>query len=243
MGSGAGAAVPDGGAPAGSGGGPGAVPGPVRVVVVDDDALVRAGLRLILGGDPGLSVVGECADGQEAVAEVLRLRPDVVLMDVRMPRVDGLTALRTLRARGSAARVVVLTTFDADELVLRALREGAAGFLLKDTPPAQLVDAVRRVAAGEPALSPTVTAQLIASVAQPQDAGRRVAARRLLAGLTPRERDVALAVAEGLSNTEIAAQLHLGLATVKTHVGHLYAKLGAANRVQVARVVHDAGRP
>ncbi|MFS0703723.1 response regulator [Cellulomonas sp. 179-A 9B4 NHS] len=213
----------------------------VRVVVVDDDAMVRSGLRLILGGDRRIEVVGECGDGQEAVAEVLRLRPDVVLMDVRMPRVDGVTALRTLRSRGSAARVVVLTTFDADELVLRALREGAAGFLLKDTPPAQLVDAVHRVAAGEPALSPTVTAQLIATVAQPQDAARRAAARRLLAGLTPRERDVAVAVAQGLSNTEVAARLHLGLATVKTHVGHLYAKLGAANRVQVARVVHDAG--
>jgi DNA-binding NarL/FixJ family response regulator len=214
---------------------------PVRLVVVDDDALVRASLRLILGGDPGLDVVAECADGAEAVDVVTRLAPDVVLMDVRMPRVDGLTALRTLRDRGSAAKVVVLTTFDADELVLRALREGAAGFLLKDTPPHQLVDGIRRVAAGEPILSPTVTAQLIANVTQPQDDGRRADALRRLEQLTPRERDVATAVARGLSNGEIAEQLYLGLATVKTHVAHLFAKLDVTNRVQIARLVHDAG--
>ena len=213
----------------------------VRVVVVDDDALVRASLRMILGGDPRLEVVAECADGAEAVTVVQRLRPDVVLMDVRMPRVDGLTALRSLAAAGSPARVIVLTTFDADELVLRALREGAAGFLLKDTPPAQLVDGIHRVAAGEPILSPTVTAQLIASVAKPEDAERRAAALRALEVLTPRERDVAVAVAEGLSNQEVAERLYLGLATVKTHVAHLFAKLGVANRVQIARLVHDAG--
>lgn len=224
--------LPTPGAPAGA---------PVRVLVVDDDALVRASLRMILGGDPGIEVVGECADGGEAVAEALRLRPDVVLMDVRMPRVDGLTALRTLQERGSTARVVVLTTFDADELVLRALRDGAAGFLLKDTPPAQLVEGVHRVAAGEPILSPTVTAQLIATVTRPGDEDRREDARRRLDLLTPRERDVAVAVARGLSNTEIAAELYLGLATVKTHVGHLFAKLEATNRVQIARLVHEAG--
>jgi DNA-binding NarL/FixJ family response regulator len=213
----------------------------VRLVVVDDDALVRASLRMILGGDPALDIVAECADGAEAVEVVGRLRPDVVLMDVRMPRVDGLTALRTLRAQGSTARVVVLTTFDADELVLRALREGAAGFLLKDTPPAQLVEGVRRVAAGEPILSPTVTAQLIATVTRPEDRSRRDDAVRRLEQLTPRERDVATAVARGLSNAEIAEQLFLGLATVKTHVAHLFAKLDVTNRVQIARLVHDAG--
>jgi DNA-binding NarL/FixJ family response regulator len=216
-------------------------PAPVRLVVVDDDALVRASLRMILGGDPALDIVAECADGAEAVEVVGRLRPDVVLMDVRMPRVDGLTALRTLRAQGSTARVVVLTTFDADELVLRALREGAAGFLLKDTPPAQLVEGVRRVAAGEPILSPTVTAQLIATVTRPEDRSRRDDAVRRLEQLTPRERDVATAVARGLSNAEIAEQLFLGLATVKTHVAHLFAKLDVTNRVQIARLVHDAG--
>nr|WP_249669029.1 response regulator transcription factor [Cellulomonas hominis] len=216
-------------------------PAPVRLVVVDDDALVRASLRMILGGDPAIDIVAECADGAEAVDVVGRLRPDVVLMDVRMPRVDGLTALRTLRAQGSTARVVVLTTFDADELVLRALREGAAGFLLKDTPPAQLVEGVRRVAAGEPILSPTVTAQLIATVTRPEDRTRRDDAVRRLEQLTPRERDVATAVARGLSNAEIAEQLYLGLATVKTHVAHLFAKLDVTNRVQIARLVHDAG--
>jgi DNA-binding NarL/FixJ family response regulator len=216
-------------------------PAPVRLVVVDDDALVRASLRMILGGDPALEIVAECAGGAEAVDVVGRLRPDVVLMDVRMPRVDGLTALRTLRAQGSTARVVVLTTFDADELVLRALREGAAGFLLKDTPPAQLVEGVRRVAAGEPILSPTVTARLIATVTRPEDRSRRDDAVRRLEQLTPRERDVATAVARGLSNAEIAEQLFLGLATVKTHVAHLFAKLDVTNRVQIARLVHDAG--
>jgi DNA-binding NarL/FixJ family response regulator len=214
---------------------------PVRLVIVDDDALVRASLRMILGGDPTLDVVAECADGAEAVDVVTRLTPDVVLMDVRMPRVDGLTALRTLQSRGSTARVVVLTTFDADDLVLRALREGAAGFLLKDTPPAQLVEGIRRVAAGEPILSPAVTARLIATVTRPDDTDRREEALRALAPLTPRERDVAVAVAEGLSNQEIAERLFLGLATVKTHVAHLFAKLGVSNRVQIARLVHDAG--
>ena len=220
---------------------PDGAPDVVRLVVVDDDALVRASLRMILGGDPRIDVVAECADGAEAVDTVTRLRPDVVLMDVRMPRVDGLTALRTLVAAGSPARVIVLTTFDADELVLRALREGAAGFLLKDTPPAQLVDGIFRVAAGAPILSPTVTAQLIASVTRPEDEDRRADALRALEPLTPRERDVAVAVAEGLSNQEIAERLYLGLATVKTHVAHLFAKLGVTNRVQIARLVHDAG--
>ena len=220
---------------------PDGAPDVVRLVVVDDDALVRASLRMILGGDPRIDVVAECADGAEAVDTVTRLRPDVVLMDVRMPRVDGLTALRTLVAAGSPARVIVLTTFDADELVLRALREGAAGFLLKDTPPAQLVDGIFRVAAGAPILSPTVTAQLIASVTRPEDEDRRADALRALEPLTPRERDVAVAVAEGLSNQVIAERRYLGLATVKTHVAHLFAKLGVTNRVQIARLVHDAG--
>nr|WP_276582567.1 response regulator transcription factor [Cellulomonas sp. RIT-PI-Y] len=213
----------------------------IRLVVVDDDALVRASLRLILGGDTDLELVAECTDGAQAVEAVLRLSPDVVLMDVRMPRVDGLTALRDLREARSTAKVIVLTTFDADDLVLRALREGAAGFLLKDTPPHLLVDGIRRVAAGEPILSPTATAHLIATLTQPQDGARREEALQRLASLTPRERDVATAVARGLSNAEIAAQLYLGLATVKTHVGHLFTKLDVTNRVQIARLVHAAG--
>ncbi len=213
---------------------------PVRVAVVDDDALVRAGLRLILGGDPRLEVVGEAGDGAEAAALVARHRPDVVLMDIRMPRTDGLTATRELTARADGPRVIVLTTFDTDEMVLTALRHGAAGFLLKDTPPARLVEAVHRVAAGQPILSPSVTAQLIAAVTHEDDTRKR-AARARLDRLTEREREVALAVARGLSNAEIAAELYLGVATVKTHIGRLFTKLDASNRVQIALCVHDAG--
>ncbi|WP_308221714.1 response regulator transcription factor [Georgenia sp. EYE_87] len=198
----------------------------VRVALVDDDPLVRAGLRMILGGDAGLDLVGEAADGHEALDRVERERPDVVLMDIRMPRLDGLAATRRLAERGASTRVIVLTTFDTDEMVLTALRHGAAGFLLKDTPPEDLVRAVRRAARGEPMLSPSVTAQLIAAVARPADDGRERSARDRLARLTDREREVAVAVGRGLSNAEIARDLYMGVATVKTHVGHLFAKLG-----------------
>ncbi|GHH38571.1 response regulator [Lentzea cavernae] len=212
----------------------------VRLVVVDDDPLVRAGLLMILGGAEDVEVVGEASDGHDAVDVVVRARPDVVLMDIRMPRMDGLAATRRLRDRGSPARVIVLTTFDTDELVLTALREGAAGFLLKDTRPADIVAAVRRVALGEPMLSPSVTSRLIAVATRQGDGSRQRKARALLARLTEREREVARAVAEGLSNAEIADSLHLGLATVKTHVGSVFAKLEVTNRVQVSRYVHDA---
>jgi DNA-binding NarL/FixJ family response regulator len=210
------------------------------VALVDDDPLVRAGLRMILGGSAHIDIVGEAGDGQEALDLVAREAPDVVLMDIRMPRMDGLAATKALRARGDRTRVIVLTTFDADEMVLTALRSGAAGFLLKDTPPAALVEAVGRVALGEPTLSPSVTAQLIATVVSVPDDRRRVARERL-GRLTERERAVALAIGRGLSNAEIAAELYLGVATVKTHIGHLFTKLEATNRVQIAREVHDAG--
>ncbi|MFC5930431.1 response regulator [Cryobacterium melibiosiphilum] len=212
----------------------------IRVALVDDDALVRAGLRMILGGDPALEIVGEASDGRAALDLISSEVPDVVLMDIRMPRMDGLAATRALQERGDRARVIVLTTFDTDDMVFTALRHGAAGFLLKDTPPAQLVAAVHRVANGEPMLSPSVTAQLIASVvAAPDD--RRQRARELLGRLTDRETEVAIAIERGLSNAEIAAELFMGVATVKTHVGHLFTKLDAANRVQIARCIHDAG--
>ena len=213
----------------------------VRVVLVDDDPLVRAGLRMILGGAPDLHVVAEAADGQEGVDVVLREAPDVVLMDIRMPRMDGLVATRRLRDHGAATRIIVLTTFDTDDMVLTALSHGAAGFLLKDTPPADLVDAVRRVAAGQPILSPSVTAQLIAAVTRPRDESVQRAAEARLTRLTERELEVAKAVSEGLTNAEIASRLHLGVATVKTHVGELFSKLEVTNRVQVARCLHEAG--
>lgn len=214
----------------------------VRVVLVDDDPLVRAGLRMILGGAGDLEVVGEASDGHGAVETVERLVPDVVLLDVRMPGLDGLAAARRLRERGSPVRVIVLTTFDTDEMVLTALRDGAAGFLLKDTPPEDIVDAVRRVARGQPMLSPTVTARLIAAVAPPAataHSAERRATRPRLARLTDRERAVAEAIAAGLTNAEIATRLHMGTATVKTHVGSIFAKLEVTNRVQVARSMHD----
>ena len=218
----------------------------VRVLVVDDDPLVRAALAMVLGGAEGLVLVGEASDGDEVSAAVAATAPDVVLMDIRMPRTDGLTATEQLRSRPGAPEVIVLTTFDADASVLRALRAGASGFLLKDTPPAAIVDAVRRVAAGDPMLSPTVTRQLIAHVAE-ADGGstdvddRTLRATGLLDRLSDREREVALAVGQGLSNAQIAGELYMSVATVKAHVSRLLAKLEAANRVQVALVVHDAG--
>jgi DNA-binding NarL/FixJ family response regulator len=212
---------------------------PIRVLIVDDDALVRAGLTMILSGDDEVRVVAEAADGSEVPAAVSEHRPDVVLMDIRMPRVDGLAATEALRRRPDAPEVLVLTTFDADEYVLRALRAGAGGFLLKDTPPMEIRAAVRKVAQGEATLSPAVTRRLIAHVAAaPPD---RSAAARQLDRLSDRERDVALAVGQGKSNAEISAELFMSVATVKAHVSRLLTKLGLNNRVQIALLVHDAG--
>ncbi|MCW2137852.1 response regulator [Actinoplanes cyaneus] len=212
---------------------------PVRVLIVDDDPLVRAGLSMILNGADDVRVVGQAGDGGEVPDAVAEHRPDVVLMDIRMPGVDGLTATEALRRRPDAPEVLVLTTFDADEFVLRALRAGAGGFLLKDTPPAQIRDAVLRVASGEATLSPSVTRQLITHVTAPQP-DRRQAGRRL-DQLSTRELDVALAVAQGKSNAEIATDLFMSIATVKAHVSRLLTKLGLNNRVQIALLVHDAG--
>jgi DNA-binding NarL/FixJ family response regulator len=215
----------------------------VNVVVVDDDPLVRAGLRLILGGTPQISVVADAADGADAVDVVRRTRPDVVLMDIRMPRLDGLEATRRVVALPDAPRVIVLTTFDTDDMVLQALRAGAAGFLLKDTPPERLVAAVLAAADGEPTLSPSVMTQLIARVSAevPDPAVRPGSAAQRVASLTDREREVAVVLARGLSNAEIAAELYLSVPTVKTHLSRILDKLGAANRVQAAIAVHDAG--
>jgi DNA-binding NarL/FixJ family response regulator len=214
---------------------------PVRVLVVDDDPLVRSALRLVLGGDPGVELVGEAADGAEGRAAAASLRPDVVLMDVRMPREDGIAATEALVAGPRPPAVVVLTTFDADETVLAAIRAGASGFLLKDTPPEQILAAVHRVHAGEPMLSPSVTRTVMAAVAAASGDPRGTGARALVEGLGERERQVALAVGRGLTNAEIAAELYLSVATVKSYVTTLMAKLDAANRVQIAIRVHDAG--
>ncbi|OKJ04145.1 LuxR family transcriptional regulator [Streptomyces sp. CB01249] len=217
---------------------------PVRLLIVDDDPLVRAGLKLMLGGADDIDIVGEGADGSEAEALVDRLRPDVVLMDIRMPVMDGLTATEALRARPDAPEIVVLTTFHADEQVLRAIRAGAAGFVLKDTPPARIVESVRRVAAGDPVLSPAVTRQLMARAAgsgQEERVDRAARARERIALLADREREVAVAVGRGRSNAEIAATLYLSVATVKTQVSRILAKFGFNNRVQIALLVHDAG--
>ena len=212
-----------------------------RVLLVDDDALVRSGLRIMLNGADGIDVVGEAADGREVLGAVDRHRPDVVLMDIRMPQLDGIAATRLLRAQPMPPEVIVLTTFDADELVLRALRAGAAGFLLKDTPPTEIVRAIELVHAGDGMLSPAVTRRLIALVAGGEGEGdRRDRARERLGSLSEREREVALAVGRGCSNADIAAELHMSVATVKAHVSRVLAKLGAENRVQIALLVQDA---
>ncbi|MFT7710700.1 response regulator [Clavibacter tessellarius] len=213
---------------------------PIRVVVVDDDALVRAGLRMLLGGGHGLEVVGEAPDGLAAAAVIARTAPDVVLMDIRMPVCDGIAATAREVARRPDLPVIVLTTFDADELVLGALRAGARGFLLKDTPPAELVDAVRQAAAGRSILSPSVLDTVIGVAAQ-RDRGDRTAERARFDTLTEREQEVALAIARGLPNARIAADMFVSVATVKTHVGHVLEKLGVDGRVQVAVLVHEAG--
>ncbi|MEV2277922.1 response regulator transcription factor [Nocardiopsis sp. NPDC049922] len=212
----------------------------IGVVIVDDDALVRVGLVMMLGGAPDIRVLAEAEDGGQVLDLVDEHAPDVVLMDIRMPTVDGLTATERLRARPNPPEVLVLTTFDADEHVLRALRAGAAGFLLKDTPPAQIVESVRQVARGLPVLSPAVTRRLIDRVAASDHDERAERARERLSALNARELEVAVAVGQGRSNADIAARLFLSVPTVKTHVSSILTKLGLNNRVQVALLVHDA---
>lgn len=212
----------------------------IRVLIADDEALVRSGLRMIVESTDDVRVAAEAADGCAAVAEALAHRPDVVLMDVRMPRLDGLAATRELARLATPPRVIVLTTFHLDEYVHDALRAGAAGFLLKDTPPRELLHAIRVVAGGEAMLSPVVTRRLIETFASGRSA-QGAAARERLQRLTPREREVLALVAEGCSNAEVGRRLQMSEATVKTHVSRLLDKLEAANRVQVALVAFDAG--
>jgi DNA-binding NarL/FixJ family response regulator len=211
------------------------------VLVVDDDPLVRSALTLMLGGDAGLSVAGEAPDGAAGLRAWRELRSDVVLMDIRMPVLDGVDATRALKAEDGPPQVIVLTTFDADEHVLQALAAGADGFLLKDTPPPEIVAAIRAVAEGEPMLSPSATRAVLGRIRESSTGDRSGVAQRALDTLTERERDVALEVGRGLSNAEIARRLHLSVPTVKAHVSRLFDKLQVTNRVQIAIVVHDAG--
>jgi DNA-binding NarL/FixJ family response regulator len=207
----------------------------IRVLIADDHELVRTGFRKILESEPGLEVVAEAADGGEAVEAALLHRPDVVLMDVRMPRLDGIEAARTLSA---TTRVLMLTTFDLDEYVFEAIRAGASGFLLKDTPAEELIRAIRVVADGQALLAPTVTRRLVEEfAARPRPAQRPEA----LADLTPRELEVLGLLARGLSNVEIAAELVVGDATVKTHVARILQKLGLRDRVQAVVLAYEAG--
>jgi DNA-binding NarL/FixJ family response regulator len=211
----------------------------VRVLIVDDDPLVRAGLTMMLDGADGIEVVGEAADGDGVMAAVDRHSPDVVLMDLRMPRTDGITATRRVRSRQNPPEVIVLTTFDADENVVGALRAGASGFLLKDTPPARIVSAIHRVADGEPILSPHLMRRLMDRATT--QAGSLDRARAALAALSPREYDVMLAVGQGKTNAEIAGELFMSVATVKAHITHILTKLDVGNRTQIALLAHDAG--
>jgi DNA-binding NarL/FixJ family response regulator len=211
----------------------------IRVVVVDDEPMVCAHLRTILGASGDIEVVGEAHDGAEGIDAVLRDRPDVVLMDLRMPRMDGLTAIERISGLAGPPVIVVLTTFDADQYVLRALRAGAAGFLVKSTPPEDLIGLVRVAAEGHTVLSPAAARRLIAASADSHSARER--ARKLVGPLTGREAEVLACLGEGLSNAQIAARLYLSEATVKGYVSRTLDKLGCANRTQAGLLAHDAG--
>jgi DNA-binding NarL/FixJ family response regulator len=215
---------------------------PVRVLIVDDDALVRSGLTMMLGGADSVEVVGEAQDGSEVLGAIDRHRPDVLMLDLRMPNVDGLGALALLRGQPQPPAVIVLTTFDTDEHVLQALRQGAAGFLVKDTPPAEIVRAIELVASGESMLSPTVTRRLIDHLAADSAGDERRRAADRLRRLSPRDVEIADAIAQGKANAVIAAELHLSVATIKSHVSAMLATLQLENRVQLALLVQDARR-
>ena len=211
----------------------------IRVLLVDDQALLRTGFRMILQAQPDLEVVGEAVDGADAVRQVAVLRPDVVLMDVRMPVMDGVQATAAIAAGATASRVLILTTFDVDEYAFAALRAGASGFLLKDVPPSELAGAIRAVAAGDAVVSPRITRQLLDRVPLDPPAADDGDRASVLATLTDRERQIFGAVAKGLSNAEIAIRLHLSEATVKTHITRVLAKLQLRDRVQVVIFAYE----
>lgn len=213
---------------------------PITVLLVDDQELMRMGLSMVLGSQDDIEIVGDAADGAAAISAVERLRPDVVLMDVRMPGVDGVTATERIVASHPEVRVIVMTTFDLDEHALGALRAGASGFLLKDTPPEDLVSAIRSVAVGDAVVSPRVTRRLISRIVA--DERREVATRSSdVESLTDREREVLLLIATGKSNAEIASELVVSEATVKTHVGRVLTKLGLRDRVQAVVLAYELG--
>ncbi|MFF0555733.1 response regulator [Streptomyces sp. NPDC020472] len=214
---------------------------PIRVVIADDEPLIRAGIRMILISDPEIEVVGEAADGREAVEAARAHAADVVLLDIQMPVLDGLSALPELRRAAPAARVIVLTTFGERENVLRALEHGGAGFLLKDTAPAELIRAVRAAAAGDAYLSPAATRHVVERLAMGREVERAEQARARVAALSEKERDVLALLGEGLSNADAGKRLHMSEATVKTYVSRILAKLDCENRVQAALLARDAG--
>ncbi|MER6094542.1 response regulator transcription factor [Streptomyces sp. NPDC001728] len=214
---------------------------PIRVVIADDEPLIRAGIRMILNSDQEIAVVGEAADGREAVEAARAHAADVVLLDIQMPVLDGLSALPELRRAAPAARVIILTTFGERENVLRALEHGGAGFLLKDTAPAELIRAVRAAAAGDAYLSPAATRHVVERLASGREAARAEAARGRVAGLSEKERDVLALLGEGLSNADAGRRLHMSEATVKTYVSRILSKLDCENRVQAALLARDAG--
>jgi DNA-binding NarL/FixJ family response regulator len=215
---------------------------PVRVLLVDDQPLLRTGFRMILESEPDIAVVGEAGDGEKAVAEARILQPDVVLMDIRMPRMDGVEATRLITGsvRAGGVKVLVLTTFDLDEYIVEALRAGASGFLLKDVPPDDLVDAIRIVARGDAVVAPTVTRRLLDRFATDLPSATRESAQELQR-LTDREREVLRLMSRGMSNAEIAAELFVSETTVKTHVGNVLAKLGLRDRVQAVVFAYESG--
>jgi DNA-binding NarL/FixJ family response regulator len=213
----------------------------IRVVVADDQALVRSGFTMLLAGEPDIDVVGEAANGAEAVALAAREHPDVILMDVRMPVMDGLEATRRITAGAAATRVVILTTFDLDEYVHEALRAGASGFLLKDTMPVDLLNAIRVVAAGDALIAPSITRRLIEEFARRPEPATTAGASAALDQLTEREREVLGLVARGQSNAEIAVALFVSHATVKTHVSRLLMKLDARERAQLVMIAYETG--
>ncbi|WP_345802970.1 response regulator transcription factor [Microbacterium sp. AZCO] len=214
-------------------------PDAVRILLVDDQALIRVGFRMMLDAEPGFAVVGEAADGAQAVADVDRLRPDVVLMDVRMPGMDGIAATAEIVRRSPSCRVLVLTTFDLDEYAFGAIRAGAAGFLLKDAERVELISAIRAVHAGEATLTPRVTRRMLELMTEMQESP----ARPDLDALTEREQDVLAAIARGLTNSEIASELFLSESTVKTHVGRVLTKLPARDRVHAVLIAHGLATP